>query len=144
MMKWSGALWISGWTLGIVAFVFSLPVLVGLGIRLGTVAEIRHRPEIYLAPFQFLQAESQAARLLILGTARLLDYVHCAETAQLQQDPATRTWEITLPQPPTHPAAALQGLTIYTDSTQPVRVRWAGGLITHLEPAPAPPPCRSE
>ena len=23
---------------------------------------------------------------------------------------------------------------------QPVRVRWAGGVITHLEPAPAPPP----
>ncbi|MDW8344122.1 MAG: hypothetical protein RMM51_06485 [Verrucomicrobiae bacterium] len=91
-----------------------------------SIEAVRQRPEVYLAPFRFLQRESAEGRLWVAGVARLLDYLNCVENVRLRFVDVDGTTNIELLTPAHNPMLSLQGLTIYIDPSRPVRVRHQG------------------
>lgn len=85
------------------------------GITRASVDAIIQEPEIYLAPFYFLEEESKEGRLWIAGLFRFLQYVEMIENVELTTG-SKGDIQISMPYPIQDPTEYFGGLTIYSSS----------------------------
>lgn len=96
------------------------------GCQPATLEAIASRPEVFLAPFYRLKREQEEGRLWIRGLGGLLQYVSMVESVEVRYDGPAGGYQISCDQAVEKPEEFFQGLTLYVEPTQRVRLCFGG------------------
>jgi len=94
--------------------------------RPASLEALRSQPKVYLEPFRFLKRERDESRLWVAGLRRLLAYAEMVESVRLCWDEDQKCYHVSSAKPAAVQRGTFQGLTVYTDARETLRLVHGG------------------